>query len=130
MTASLNESKESRNTIIGNKKSNPLQEMSFNNLLNTQKKTQHNKENLDSLIQKFRLENQAFSSRVQNLKSRIDTAYDKFANQQKTKSGSNVSEYRSKKNSSKYQSNQTDEFANTNNKKNKTMNLSKKFMGS
>eukprot|EP00347_Sterkiella_histriomuscorum_P001919 403370165 len=121
--ASLNESKESRNTITQHKKSNPLQEMSFNNLLNTQKKTHHNKENLDSLIQKFRLENQAFSSRVQNLKSRIDTAYDKFANQQQTKSSNKVSEYRSKR-----QSKQNEEFTQV--KKNNTVNLSKRFMGS
>jgi len=34
---------------------------------------------LDSLISKFRVENQAFSNRVQNLKSRIDNAYTQFA---------------------------------------------------
>ncbi|CDW80365.1 UNKNOWN [Stylonychia lemnae] len=91
--SSINDSRVSKNTH-GTRKSNALQEMSFNNILNTQKKTPHNKENLDSLIQKFRLENQAFSSRVQNLKSRIDNAYDKFANQQKPKQ---PMEYKQKK---------------------------------
>lgn len=37
-----------------------------------------NKENIDSMISKFRLENQAFSNRVQNVKSKIDNAYHKF----------------------------------------------------
>jgi hypothetical protein len=38
-----------------------------------------NKENIDALISKFRLENQAFSNRVHSLKSKIDTAYTRFS---------------------------------------------------
>ena len=35
--------------------------------------------NLEGLIEKFRVENQAFSTRVQKLKSKIDSAYNKFS---------------------------------------------------
>ena len=37
-----------------------------------------NNSNIEVMISKFRVENQAFSHRVQNLKSKIDNAYSRF----------------------------------------------------
>ncbi len=49
-------------------------EMSFNNFPNTTRKTPQNKENLDALVKKLSVENEAFSNRVKNLKQKIEHA--------------------------------------------------------
>lgn len=52
--------------------------MSFNNIHYTNRKnsTPQNKENLDTMVKRLSVENEAFSNRVKNLKRKIETVHD------------------------------------------------------